>query len=134
MADVTTFKTAKLLHRVVDVGDFVIRNKITTASGTAASGDYIKVVTIGAPLVLLGNVMCVSATLGASCTVQLFHNRAGTRTALTAASTAAAAGRLLATNTTVIELAIDDDIEIAVAGANITAAAIIDVMLTCARV
>jgi len=32
------------------------------------------------------------------------------------------------------ELAIDDDIEIAVAGANITAAAIIDVMLTCARV
>ena len=90
--------------------------------------------TIAAPLVLIGNMLAISATLGASCTLQLFHNRAGTRTALTAASTAAAANRLLANNTTIIELAIDDDIEIAVAGANITAAAIVDVMLECARV
>lgn len=137
MPDNTFHLIPQTQNRIVDVGAFIMRNAIATlASGTAArpqaNGDYIRLFTISAPLMLASVVVGVSATLGASCTVQLFRNRAGTRVALTEASTAAAANRLLM-SAQPLDLAVDDIIELAIAGAAITAVATIDTMLTVQR-
>jgi hypothetical protein len=137
MPDNTFHLIPSTQNRVVDVGAFIMRNTIATlASGTAArpqaNGDYIRLFTISAPLMLAAAIVGVSGTLGTSCTVQLFRNRAGTRVAITAASTAAAANRLIMTAQP-IDLAVDDVIELAIAGAAITAVATIDTMLTVQR-
>jgi hypothetical protein len=124
-------------NRIVDVGAFVMwRRFATLAAGTTAQpqadGDYIRIFTISAPLLLATAILGVSATLGASCTIQLFRNRAGTRVAITAASTAAAANRLTMT-AQVMTLDVDDIIEIAIAGAAAAAVATVDVQLTVQR-
>jgi hypothetical protein len=64
----------------------------------------------------------VSATLGAGCTVQLRVNRAGVFTALTAASTAAAAS-VNRMNAAPMLLLAGDIIELLVGGAGVGAAA-----------
>ena len=138
MADITNVLIAAKDHRIVDVGDFHIRNRFTASAtagaiGYAANGDDIKLITIAAPLRLLECTLAISATLGAACTMQLFHNRGGTRTALTAASTATAAN-LLRMTAQPIDMVAGDQIEIRVAGANIlTAAAIVNAIVFVAR-
>lgn len=137
MADNTFHLIPATQNRIVDVGAFFMRNTVTTlAAGTTArpqaSGDYIRLFTITAPLILAEAIVAISATLGASCTLQLFRNRAGTRVAITAASTAAAANRL-EMNSQILDLAVDDVIELAIAGAAIAAIATVDTLLIVQR-
>lgn len=137
MPDNTFHLIPQTQNRVVDVGAFIMRNTIATlAAGTTArpqaNGDFIRLFTISAPLMLAAVVVGVSATLGAACTVQLVRNRGGNRVNLTAASTAAAANRLLMTAQP-LDLAVDDIIELAIAGAALAAVATIDTMLTVQR-
>ena len=138
MPDITNLLIAAKDHPIVDVGNFHIRNRFTASAtvgavGYAANGDDIKLITIAAPIRLLDCMLAISGTLGAACTMQLHHLRGATRTALTAASTAAAAN-LLRMTAQPIDMVAGDQIEIRVAGANIlTAGAIVNAIIDVAR-
>jgi len=131
MADHTTYLSEAKLQRQNDVGLYAINKRVALANSTGATGgsqnDTQQLIPISrAGRIYAGGVQH-DGTLGASCTLTLRRNRGGTRTAMTAATTAGGAGQALLTKP--IDVAADDVIEILIGGANVGAAATVDVDL-----
>ncbi|MCR5870673.1 MULTISPECIES: hypothetical protein [unclassified Sphingomonas] len=135
MANVTSYRndTIPQLSR----GLSVISKSVTLAADAADNADTIEIFTVpvGENFRLFDASLKVGGTLGASCTVQLRANRGGTRTVLTAATTAGGASKVTgAAQTTVpFDLASGDIIELLVGGADIAASAAVEVDLKVSR-
>lgn len=109
-------------------GISLITKQLTLPATGINSGDNVEVFTVphsGQVWRLSAASLGVSGTLGASVTAQLKVNRGGTRTVLTPASTAAAAGKVtsVAQATVPFDLEGGDVIEIAIAGGNVSVSA-----------
>src|SRR5206468_10213135 len=91
VANITSFLTPATRVRTVDVGQFTITKSVDIPNAGANNADAIQLFVMPCDMRVTDAIQAVSATLGAGCTVQLRVNRAGAFTALTAASTAAAA-------------------------------------------
>src|SRR4051812_10413458 len=115
MADLTTFQNTARTQRQNDVGLYNRNKTISVVSASAAQNDTLQLIPINRACRLVDAWLQHSATLGASCTATLRRNRGGTRTAITAATTAGAASAVSATKP--IDLAVDDVIEVLISGA-----------------
>jgi hypothetical protein len=131
MAVVTTFLNNDLpqLSRSIQH----LRKSAAVANGSAANTDNIQLFTVpaGATYRVVGGFLAQDASLGASCTIQLQRNRGGSRTNMTAATTAGAASR--AGLTEPMDLQGGDILEALVGGAGITASANINLDLLVTR-
>lgn len=123
MADVNSLIKPKVLNRLAEVYAFLQTYAFALTNGIAANGDRIRLIQITRAMRIVQAFLNVSATLGASATVQLQRDRAGVYTNITVATTAGAAS--IVSNATLgpIDLAVDDYVVLLVGGANITAAA-----------
>ncbi|SKB49763.1 hypothetical protein [Sphingopyxis flava] len=125
MANVTTLRDDSL--PILSSAAARISKVVSLASDAADSGDTIEI--FGFPTTARGKIvdaqLRVSATLGASCTVQLRVNRGGSSTAITAATTAGGASKVtgVAQASVPFEIQGGDIVELVVAGADIAAAA-----------
>jgi hypothetical protein len=125
MANVTTLRNDALPIQSTSAAR--ISKAISLASDAADNADTIEV--FGFPPDAHGKIveayLRTSATLGASCTLQLRINRGGNRTNLTAATTAGGASKVTGAAQTGVPFEIQggDIIELLVGGADISAAA-----------
>lgn len=129
MADVTTLLRRSTLNREITEGAFIDEFALPIASGAAANGDRIQLSTVTRNSRLMLATMAVSATLGAGCTLKLQRDRAGVYTDLTGATTAAAASIVNSAALGCFDLNEGDVITALVGGANIAAAATLNVDL-----
>ncbi len=113
----------------IHAGAFTITRVLPIASGAASNADNITVLTIGRNARLTMAFLRNSATLGASCTLKMQRNRGGTRTDLTVATTAGSASVVSGITLGPVDLLAGDIIELLVGGANIGAAASVEVDL-----
>jgi hypothetical protein len=115
----------------------VITKKAALPASGISNGDNVQLFTvpIGVNYRLTGAVLRHDATLGAGATLQLQVNRGGTRTSLSAASTAGAASHASSAGQAAVpfDLVGGDIIEALVGGANISGAANLSVDLTVVR-
>lgn len=125
MADIATYQNNKLAQIERDVQHH--QKVIALPNAAANSGDNIAVYAFPAGINrrLTSVVLRTSGTLGASCTLQARVNRGGTRTVLTAATTAGAASKVDSSAQAGVPFDIQggDVLELLVGGANIGAAA-----------
>ena len=125
MANVTTLRDDSL--PILSTSAARVSKVISLASDAANSADTIEV--FGFPPDARGKIveayLRTSATLGASCTIQLRINRGGSRTTLTAATTAGGASKVsgVAQAGVPFEIQGGDIVELLVGGADIAAAA-----------
>lgn len=128
MADITSRLTAAVLTpQKEDAGAYGICKKFATANGLAANGDRIQLLTFGRNgRITFANVK-TSATLGASCTLQLQIDRAGVYTNLTVATSAGAASVASGATIGPVDILAGDILTLLVGGANIAAAANVEV-------
>jgi hypothetical protein len=131
MADVNTVLKAKVLNRLAEVYAFLQTYVFALTSGIAANGDRIRLIQITRNMRVFQSFLSVSATLGASATVQLQRDRAGVYTNMTVATAAGAASIVSSITLGAIDLDVDDYVVLLVGGANITAAATVTVDLLC---
>lgn len=129
MADVKTYLLASTLTPMIDVGAYMVTQKLTIASGAANNADSIQLLTIQRAARLGSSHLRTLATLGASATVKLQRNRAGVRVDLTTATTAGGASLVNSSTIGPVDLQAGDVIELLVGGANITGAAGVEVDL-----
>jgi|GWRWMinimDraft_5_1066013.scaffolds.fasta_scaffold02055_5 hypothetical protein len=131
MADINNLQKAKVLNRLAEVYAFLQTYAFSFVSATAANGDRVRLIQVTRAMRVFQSFLSVSATLGASCTIQLQRDRAGVYTNMTVATTAGAASIVSSITLGAIDLAVDDYVVVLVGGANITAAATVTVdMLT----
>ena len=131
MADVNSVLKAKVLNRLMEVYAFLQTYAFALTSGIANNGDRIRLIQVTRAMRVFQSFLSVSATLGASATVQLQRDRAGVYTNMTVATSAGAASIVSSITLGAIDLAVDDYVVLLVGGANITAAATVTVdMLT----
>ncbi len=123
MADVNTLMKPKVLNRLAEVYAFLQTYAFALVSGIASNGDRIRLIQITRAQRVVTAFLNVSATLGASATVQLQRDRSGVYTNMTVATTAGAASVVSNATLGPIDLAVDDYVVLLVGGANITAAA-----------
>lgn len=129
MADVTGFLTPFKLMPIVPVGVTPFRKQfsLTTTSGddagAPAAADVIRLGVINRGAVIKGAILSISGTLGSGCTLQLRRDT----TALTAASTAAAANYLAQTVIDTPSTDFDDSLNLVIAGASVGATATVTV-------
>lgn len=125
MATVTSLQNDVLPQHDTDIDD--LKKVVALTNGIANNGDQINVwkVPIGSKYRLLDAILNVSATLGASATIQARINRSAVYTVITAATTAGAASKVsgVAQAGIPMDLVGGDIVEFLVGGANITAAA-----------
>ncbi len=129
MAVVNTYALPATETPEIHAGAFTITRVMAIASGAAASGDNITVLTMGRNARLNQSFLRNGGTLGASCTLKLQRNRGGTRTDLTVATTAGSASVVSGITIGPVDLLAGDIIEMLVGGANIGAAATVEVDL-----
>lgn len=130
MARISTLALAATLTPALDTGIYNLPLKAALTNGVAANGDQITLATIQRPGRTQGCKLNVPATLGAGATVQVIVTRAGAQIAtLTPASTAAAASVVSGASVANVNLQAGDLIELLVGGANIAAAATVEVDL-----
>ena len=123
MADVNNVLKAKVLNRLMEVYAFLQTYAFALTSGIANNGDRIRLIQVTRAMRVFQSFLSVSATLGASATVQLQRDRAGVYTNMTVATTAGGASIVSSITLGAIDLAVDDYVVLLVGGANITAAA-----------
>lgn len=132
MADVTSIRSDTIPGQMAR-GVQVLKKSYSLAADLADNGDTIALFTVpvGAKWDIVGAKMAVSATLGASATVRLRANRAGSATNLTAATTAGGASVVTdaAQSTVPFSAQGGDVIELLVGGADFSGAATADVTL-----
>lgn len=109
--------------RTVDVGNFSIDDK-PTLPVVAAAGDSVTLFTAPCDMRLYGAHLRQGADVGANVTLKLQKNSGGTRTDLTASTTAATAGVVSGTGLVPIDLKAGDTVEVLVSGAVNSAAKI----------
>ncbi len=129
MADITGYLTPFKLMPMLPTGvtpfrkQFVLSATSTDAGGVPQIADVIRLGVINRGFVIVHAKMDISGTLGASCTLQLRRDT----TALTAASTAAAANYLAQTAIDTPSTDFDDSLNIVIAGAVVGATATVTV-------
>jgi hypothetical protein len=125
VADVTTYLDNDT--PTIDSGVELLSKSVVLPSSGINDGDNVQLFTF--PPGFRGRIfkadLVVSATLGADATVRARINRAGSRTAITAASTAAAASKSSDAAQTAVPFDVQggDILELLVGGANVTASA-----------
>lgn len=135
MAVLTFYLLPSVITPQLDVGLYCNTQKRTidnsAANGGAypANGDNIQLFTIQRNCRMLEADLKTLATLGATATVKLQRNRSGTRIDLTGATTAGGASVVNSTTIGNVDLLAGDIIELLVGGANISAAAGVEVDL-----
>jgi hypothetical protein len=128
MAAVTTYQVASNLTPDLDVGMFNLALAPSIANAAANNGDYIVLATIGRAARILHTKQNVKASLGAGCVVQTALYRAGALVQnLAAASTAAAASITTGVALGNPTCQAGDQIVLVVSGANVGAAAGVEV-------
>ncbi len=131
MADLTTYKTADVLvPQKEDAGSYHICKKINIANAAAANGDRIQLLVVGRAGRLQSAIVNALATLGAACTIKLQRDRAGVYTDLTIATTAGGASLVNSSTIGPKDLAVGDVLSLLVGGANVGAAAAVEIDLT----
>jgi hypothetical protein len=125
MATVTTYLRAARETTNRHAAVTHVLHRFTAPSSGIANGDVINLLKLPAGKRVLHAYLNVGGTLGAGATIQL---RVGT-TAITAASTATAAGHLVMNAKAPVVSASESDINLLVGGADISAAAAIEVMV-----
>ena len=131
MADVTGFLTPFKNMPLLPIGVTAFRKQFTLgttssdAGGAPASGDVIRLGVMPRGAVILTAKLIVSATLGSGCTLQLRRDT----TALTAATTAAAANYLTQNAVDAPSSDNDDSINLLIGGASVGASATVTVEL-----
>lgn len=128
MATNTTYLTSSTLTPGAPTGAGVITKKFTLASGPA-SGDNIQLLSLGRSCRGVASHVKVAGTLGASCTIKLQKNTGGTRTDLTAATTAGGASVVNGSTIGSVDFASGDIIELVVGGASVGTGAAVEVDL-----
>ena len=123
MADVNTVIKPKVLNRLMEVYAFLQTYAFALTSGIALNGDRICLIQITRAQRIVTAFLNVSATLGASATVQLQRDRAGVYTNITVATSAGAASTVSNITLGPVSLDVDDYVVLLVGGANITAEA-----------
>lgn len=131
MADISTYLRPKATNRLMEVYAFLQTYAFALLASGIANGDRVRLVQITRNMRVVQAFLAVSATLGASATVQLQRDRAGVYTNMTIATTAGAAGVVSGITLGPIDLDVDDYVVLLVGGANITAAATATVDLLC---
>lgn len=109
--------------RVVDVGSFAIDDK-PTLPVVATAGDSVTLFTAPCDMRLYGAHLRQPATVGAGVTLKLQKNSGGTRTDLTASTTAATAGVVSGSGLVPIDLKAGETVEVLVSGGANAAVAI----------
>lgn len=128
MAAVNTYALAPNLTPDLDVGLFNLLLAPAIANAAANNGDYIVLATIGRAGRIVATKQNVKATLGAGCVVTTALYRAGALVQnLSAASTAAAASIATSAALANVTCQAGDQIVLVVSGANVGAAAGVDV-------
>jgi hypothetical protein len=130
MATVSKHLLASTLTPIVDVSTYHLTRKVALASGDASNGDNIQLATILRGGRLFTSHLRTSGTLGAGATLKLQRNRGGTRVDLTGATTAGGASYVNGSAIGPLDVQAGDIIEALVGGANIAAAADIEVDLS----
>lgn len=131
MADITTL--ANQDRPLQSEGVSALRKRVTVPATGIALGDNVQLYTVpvGAKWRVHSARLVVGGSLGAGATMQVRMNRGGTRTALTAASTAAAASAV--DSDAVVDVPYDavggDVLELLSGGAAPTVAAVVTVEL-----
>ena len=131
MADVTGFLTPFKNMPMLPVGVSLFRKQFSLtatssdAGGAPASADVIRLGVMPRGAVIVAAKLIISATLGAGCTLQLRRDT----TALTAASTAAAANYLSQNAVDAPSSDNDDSINLLIGGASVGATATVTVEL-----
>jgi len=123
MARINTIKNNPILNPQCDVGAGGVSFNFVIANALAASGDRITLMEMQRYGIIFSVQFAVSATLGASCTVQLQHSNAAddVHTAISGATTAGGADREQMTRA--IRFKKGDMISLLVGGAAVGAAA-----------
>lgn len=129
MANVTTYLQSSLLNKLVEVAAYVFTRKETIANAGALNGDRIQLATITRDARMLSAHLRAVATLGAGCTLKLQRDRAGVYVDLTVATTAGGASLVTSATTGPVDLKVGDVISALVGGADVGAAAAIEVDL-----
>ncbi len=135
MAVLTTYLLPSVLTPEVDHGLFsiglkkTINNSAANGSAYPQNADNIQLLTITRNARLLACYLRAVATLGAGATIKLQKNTGGVRTDLTIATTAAAVTSVSGITLLPVDLVVGDIIEALVGGANVSAAAGIEVDL-----
>jgi hypothetical protein len=129
MARISTLALVATLTPMVDVSVYNVTNKLAVANAGANNGDLIEVFTVGRNARCVGADVNAKGTLGAGCTVKLQRYRPSDTTTsdLTIATTAG--GPSLVTGATIgpQDILAGDIIQLLVGGANVGAAAAIEV-------
>lgn len=115
MATNNTIAKAARNVRTVDVGTFSIDDK-PTLPVVATAGDSITLFTAPCDMRLYGAHLRQGAGVGAGVTLKLQKNSGGTRTDLTASTTAATAGVVSGSGLVPIDLKAGDTVEVLVSG------------------
>lgn len=135
MAILTTYLLASTVTPQLDVGAYIntqkrnLNNLAANGSAYPQNGDNVQVLTIQRNARLLNSHVVAKATLGAGATVKLQRNRAGARVDLTVATTAGGASVVNSATIGPLDLLAGDIIELLVGGANVSAAADVEIDL-----
>jgi hypothetical protein len=130
MAVVTTFLTASTAQPILDTGLYCVTKKFTAPATGANNADNLQLIPILRAGRLVTTHLNVKGTLGASATVKAQKNSGGTRTDLTIATTAGGASLVTSATIGPVDVIAGDIIELLVGGANISAAAAVELDIT----
>lgn len=127
MAVLTTFLTSTTSQPILDTGVYVVTKKFTAPATGVSNADNLQLIPILRNGRLIAAHLNAKGTLGAGATLKLQRNSGGTRTDLTIATTAGGASYVTGATLGPVDVLAGDVIEALVGGANVSAAAAVEV-------